>query len=173
MNDPRYPIGRVELTGALLPPQRAAAIAAIAELPFRLHDAVRALDQQQLDTPYREGGWALRQVVHHIADSHVNAYVRHKLVATEQDPPIKAYDENAWARLADANAAIGVSLQLVQAVHERWAAFLRSLPAAAFARACTHSERGRLTLDDLLAIYAWHGAHHVAHITSLRAAKNW
>jgi uncharacterized damage-inducible protein DinB len=173
VNDPRYPIGKVQLTGSLQPGPRAAAIATIADVPFRLHDAVRGLDQRQLDTPYRDGGWTLRQVVHHVADSHVNAYVRHKLALTESSPPIKAYDENQWAKLADANGAIGVSLQLVQAIHERWVACLRSLPPDAFARTCTHSERGAMTVDDLVALYAWHGMHHVAHITSLRRTKGW
>jgi uncharacterized damage-inducible protein DinB len=173
VTDPRYPIGKIELTGALAPASRAAAIASLARLPDQLHDAVRGLDQQQLDTPYRAGGWSLRQVVHHIADSHVNAYVRHKLAITEQDPPIKAYDENAWAQLADANGPIGASLLLVQALHDRWSTCLRSLPAAAFARACVHSERGKLSLDDLVALYAWHGAHHVAHVTTFRRAQNW
>ena len=173
MTDPRYPIGRVVLGGALEPVARSAAIASIAELPFRLHDAVRGLDQDALDTPYREGGWTLRQVVHHVADSHVNAYARHKLTLTEHEPTIRAYDENAWARLADANGPIGNSLLLVQAVHDRWAHCLRSLPADAFARTCMHSERGRMTLDDLVALYAWHGAHHVAHVTTLRRTRGW
>ncbi|MBM3961932.1 MAG: putative metal-dependent hydrolase [Planctomycetes bacterium] len=174
MNDPRYPIGQIQLPVALTPATRAAAIATIAAVPDRLHEAVRGLDQDQLDTPYRAGGWTLRQVVHHIADSHVNAYVRHKLTITEPTPPpIKAYDENAWAQLVDSNGAIGSSLLLVQALHERWATCLRSLPAATFARTCVHSDRGVMTLDDLVALYAWHGSHHVAHITSLRSTKRW
>lgn len=173
MNDPRYPIGTIDLPVALTPASRAAAIATIARLPDQLHDAVRGLDQTQLATPYRAGGWSLRQVVHHIADSHVNAYVRHKMTITELDPPIKAYDENAWAQLVDANGPVGNSLLLVQAIHDRWATCLRSLPAAAFARTCVHSERGKMTLDDLVALYAWHGAHHTAHITSLRRAQSW
>lgn len=173
MNDPRYPIGKVELAGALAPAARAVAIASIARLPDQLHDAVRGLDQQQLDTPYRDGGWTLRAVVHHVADSHVNAYVRHKLTITETDPPVKAYDENAWAKLADAQGPIGNSLLLVQAIHDRWSTCLRALPAAAFARTCVHSDRGKMTLDDLVALYAWHGAHHVAHITTLRRARGW
>ena len=173
MTDPRYPIGKVELRGSLTPAARAAAIATIAAVPNHLYDAVRGLHQRKLDTPYRAGGWSVRQVVHHIADSHVNAYVRHKLTATESSPPIKAYDENAWAQLADANGPIGNSLLLVQAIHDRWSTFLRALPASAFARTCVHSERGSMTLDDLVALYAWHGAHHVAHVTSLRSAKGW
>jgi uncharacterized damage-inducible protein DinB len=173
VNDPRYPIGKVQLTGTLEPAARAAALATLADVPFRLHDAVRGLDQNQLDTPYRDGGWTLRQVVHHIADSHVNAYVRTKLALTESSPPIRAYDENEWAKLPDANGAIGNSLQLVQAIHDRWLACLRALPPAAFARTCAHSERGPLSVDDLLALYAWHGMHHVAHITTLRRTKGW
>jgi len=145
----------------------------MAAMPGKLYDAVSRLDDAQLDTPYRTGGWSVRQVVHHIADSHINAYVRHKLTITEQDPPIKAYDENQWARLADANGPVGPSLLLVQALHERWVHCLRTQPENAFARTCVHSERGKMTLDDLVALYAWHGDHHVAHITQLRRAKGW
>jgi uncharacterized damage-inducible protein DinB len=174
MTDPRYPIGKIELPVSLTPATRAEAIATIASIPHRLHDAVRGLDQAQLDTPYRDGGWTLRQVVHHIADSHVNAYVRHKLTITEATPPpIKAYDENAWAKLADAAAPIGSSLLLVQAIHDRWTHCLRSLPEATFAKTCVHSDRGSMSLDDLVALYAWHGAHHVAHITELRRRRGW
>jgi uncharacterized damage-inducible protein DinB len=174
VTDPRYPIGKVELPGTLTPAARATAISTIAAVPTHLYDAVRGLDQSQLDTPYRAGGWSVRTVVHHIADSHVNAYVRHKLTMTEQTPPpIKAYDENEWAKLTDATGPIGNSLLLLQALHDRWATCLRSLPAATFARTCVHSERGAMTLDDLVALYAWHGSHHVAHITSLRTANGW
>jgi uncharacterized damage-inducible protein DinB len=173
VSDPRYPIGKVELKGKLTPEARAVAIAAIGRLPDQLHDAVRGLDQQQLDTKYRDGGWTLRQVVHHIADSHVNAYVRCKLALTESEPPVRAYDENEWAKLADANGPIGNSLLLVQAIHDRWATCLRALPAAAFARTCVHSERGKMALDDLAALYAWHGAHQTAQITTLRRTKKW
>ncbi|MFY9342543.1 MAG: putative metal-dependent hydrolase [Planctomycetota bacterium] len=174
MTDPRYPIGTIELTGKLSPAARSTAIGAIGAVPTKLHDAVRGLGQEQLATPYRDGGWTVAQVVHHIADSHINAYVRHKLTITEKTPPpVKAYDEGEWAKLVDANGPIGNSLLLVQALHERWATCLRSLPEAAFAKTCVHSERGAMTLDDLVALYAWHGAHHVAHITTLRAAKGW
>ena len=172
--DPRYPIGKIELPVRLTAATRAQAISAIGALPNQLYDAVRGLVDAQLDTPYRASGWTLRQVVHHIADSHVNAYVRHKLTMTEKTPPpIKAYDENEWARLADANGPIGTSLLLVQAIHERWVHCLRTLPAAAFAKTCVHSDRGAMTLDDLVALYAWHGSHHVAHIAQLRRSKGW
>lgn len=173
MTDPRYPIGKITLPVTLTAATRAAAIARIAALPGHLQDAVRGLDERQLDTPYRDGGWTLRQVVHHVADSHVNAYVRHKLALTETNPPVKAYDENEWAKLADANGPIGVSLALVTALHERWVHCLRAVPTAAFARTCMHSERGAMSVDDLVALYAWHGDHHVAHITTLRRAKGW
>ena len=173
MNDPRYPIGKVQLPGSMTATQRANAFGRIAALPNGLYDAVRGLSPEQLDSPYRDGGWTLRQVVHHLADSHLNAYIRHKLTITELDPPIKAYDENAWAQLADANGPIGGSLLLVQSLHDRWVHCLRTTPDRAFARTCVHSERGKLTLDDLVALYAWHGDHHVAHITSLRRAMGW
>ncbi len=173
MNDPRYPIGKVTLTGALSAADRADAIRRIAALPDALHVAVRGLDATQLATPYRSGGWTLRQVVHHIADSHVNSYVRHKLTITEVDPPIKNYEEGAWANLADANGPIGGSLLLITAIHDRWVQCLRSLAPEAFARTCRHSVAGPMTLDDLVALYAWHGEHHVAHITTFRSRQGW
>jgi uncharacterized damage-inducible protein DinB len=171
--DPRYPVGKWERSSSLAPAARAAAIEAIATLPAAVAAAVRGLDDRQLDTPYRDGGWTLRQVVHHLADSHVNAYVRHKLVATETEPPLKAYDENAWAVLADAAGPVTGSLQLLAALHERWAVFLRSLPAVAFQRLGQHTENGPMTLDALVGLYAWHGRHHVAHITTLRDRRRW
>lgn len=173
MNDVRYPIGKIELPGKLAPAARATAIGRLAAIPHELYEATRGLDAQQLDTPYRDGGWTLRQVVHHVADSHVNAYVRCKLTITEQEPPVRAYDENEWAKLADGNGAIGSSLLLVQALHDRWVHCLRTLPESTFARTCVHSERGSMTLDDLVALYAWHGTHHIAHITTLRRTVGW
>jgi uncharacterized damage-inducible protein DinB len=171
--DVRYPIGPVSIVASYDPASRAAAIARIAALPTRLHEAVRGLSATQLDTRYRDGGWTLRQVVHHLADSHLNAYVRFKLVATEIDPPLKVWDENAWAALPDARGPIGGSLLLVTSLHERWTQFLRELPAAAFARTGMHAQRGPLTLDALLSIYSWHGDHHAAHITELRRRMGW
>ncbi|MCA8952411.1 MAG: putative metal-dependent hydrolase [Planctomycetes bacterium] len=172
-HDPRYPIGKLELRGRLTPAERAEAIAAIAALPNGLYDAVRGLDDAQLDTAYRAGGWTLRQVVHHIADSHINAYARHKLTISEPNATIQAYDERRWAEFADANAPIGASLLLVQALHGRWAHCLASLPERTFARTSTHTEDGVRSLDDFVAIYAWHGRHHVAHITSARRRLGW
>lgn len=173
MQDPRYPIGPLVLPGPLDAVERSRLIGRIAAVPAALHAAVRGLSDAQLDTPYREGGWTVRQVVHHVADSHVNAYVRCKLTLTEADPPAKGYDENAWARLADVALPIEPSLALLDALHQRLDAALRAAPPEAFARACLHSEKGRLTLDDLVATYAWHGHHHTAHVTTLRAAKGW
>lgn len=173
MTDPRYPIGPFVAPGPLSPGARAEAIAAIGRVPEQLYGAVRGLDDAQLDTPYRQGGWTLRQVVHHLADSHVNSYVRCKLTVSEDNPNVQNYDEATWAAFADANGPIGASLLIVHALHDRWVGWLRSLPPAAFARPCTHTVRGNLTLDDLVAIYAWHGNHHVAQIATLRRGKGW
>ena len=174
MTDPRYPTGR------FVPPEqptresRALAIAAIAETPQQLRDAVQGLDEDQLDTPYREGGWTLRQVVHHVPDSHLNAYIRLKLALTEPGPVIKPYDEAAWANLVDTTAVpIDVSLNLLDALHQRFVAVLRSMKDEDFRREYVHPETGRHALDHLLALYAWHGAHHTAHITTTRARMGW
>ena len=174
MTDPRYP------TGMFLPPDqptresRALAIATIAETPQQMRDAVQGLDEDQLDTPYREGGWTLRQVVHHVPDSHLNAYIRLKLALTEPTPVIKPYDEAAWANLVDTTAVpIDVSLNLLDAVHKRFVALLRAMKDDDFRREYVHPETGRHPLDHLLALYAWHGPHHVAHITSTRARLGW
>lgn len=173
MTDPRYPIGKLEMKGPLAAAERARLIDRIAAVPAAMRVAVRGLNDVQLDTPYRDGGWTVRQVVHHVADSHVNAYVRCKLTLTEEQPPVKGYDENAWSTLADVKLPIEPSLALLEPLHLRLVAALRAAPASAFARTCLHSEKGRLTLDDLVATYAWHGHHHVAHVTTLRAAKGW
>jgi uncharacterized damage-inducible protein DinB len=174
MTDPRYP------TGPFLPPDqptresRAQAIATIAETPQQMRDSVQGLDEDQLDTPYREGGWTLRQVVHHVPDSHVNAYIRLKLALTEPGPVIKPYDEAAWANLVDTTAVpIDVSLNLLEAVHKRFVALLRAMKDEDFRREYVHPETGRHPLDYLLAMYAWHGPHHIAHITSTRARMGW
>ncbi len=173
MIDLRYPIGKLELKGPLPAEERKRLIDRIAAVPGAMRAAVRGLSAVQLDTPYREGGWTVRQVVHHVADSHVNAYVRCKLTLTEENPPVKGYDENAWAKLADVKLPIEPSLVLLEPLHLRLVAALNAAPAAAFARTCLHSEKGKLTLDDLVATYAWHGHHHVAHVTTLRKNKGW
>lgn len=172
--DPRYPIGRLQKEASLDPSRRAAAIKEIAQLPAQLAAAVRGLSDDQLDTPYREGGWTARQVVHHLADSHMNAYIRCKLLVSEDNPPLKGYDENAWSAMIDARTLpVGLSLAMIEGLHARWARFLESLAQTDFTRPGVHSENGPYTLDTLLQIYRWHGRHHVAHITELRKRRGW
>jgi uncharacterized damage-inducible protein DinB len=172
-SDLRYPIGRLVKVPAHSSAERAEHIAAIAELPRALNEAVTGLSEEQLDTPYREGGWTLRQVVHHLADSHTNALVRFKWALTENDPMIKAYDERAWAELPDARLPIEVSLRFLDALHERWVGLLLAMPPLAFSRPYQHPETGPHTLDMALGVYAWHGRHHTAHVTELRRRKGW
>lgn len=172
--DPRYPIGKFEMPASVTPELRGQTIQTIADTPAKLRAAVRGLTDVQLDTPYREGGWTLRQTVHHLADSHINSYVRCRLALTEAQPHIKTYQEALWAELHDAKSApVEISLNLLDAIHDRWTRLLRSLPDAAYAKTLMHPERGVVTLDWLLFIYAWHGPHHVAHITNLRRQKHW
>ncbi|HYZ85681.1 MAG TPA: putative metal-dependent hydrolase [Bryobacteraceae bacterium] len=166
--DLRYPIGKASPVTKLEPSERSARIDMIAALPSELEKAVEGLTDAQLDTPYRPEGWTVRQTVHHLADSHMNALTRLKLALTEDKPTLKPYDEKLWAELADASLPIEPSLAIVRAVHERWTTLLRSLEDQAFARLLVHPENGELTVDRLLEIYSWHGRHHVAHITGLR-----
>lgn len=174
VSDPRYPIGPFTPPAAPTKAWREQAIDIIAGTPSRLRAAVAGLDEDQLDTPYRPGGWTLRQVVHHVPDSHLNAYTRVKLALTEHEPVIKPYDEAAWAGLPDTDRVpVEVSLALLDALHQRWVALLRSMRDEDFARAYVHPETGRHTLEYLLALYAWHGPHHVAHITTARAQHAW
>ncbi len=169
----RYPAGRFQAAGPYGPEERAGQIAELRVLPERLRAAVRGLNDAQLDTPYREGGWTVRQVVHHLADSHANSYVRFKLALTEDWPTVKAYDEAAWARLKDSRMPIGPSLDLVTGIHGRLVALLESMAEEDFARGFNHPERGRVTLAENLALYAWHSRHHTAHITGLRGRMGW
>jgi uncharacterized damage-inducible protein DinB len=171
----QYPIGRPERpTAPLSDAQRSAMIDAIAGTPARFRAAVAGLDDAQLDTPYRPDGWTVRQVAHHLPDSHVNAYIRTRWALTESTPTIKAYDEAAWAELADARSGpIDPSLAMLEAVHERWVRLLRSLAPEDFGRGLVHPENGPMTLDSILAIYSWHGAHHTAHVTALRERMAW
>jgi len=172
--DLRYPVGRFQLQGELDDAGRALLIAQIAETPTRLRQAVKGLTPQQLNTPYRPEGWTVRQVVHHLPDSHVNSYVRFKLGLTEDQPTIKTYDEALWAKLPDTQATpVEISITLLEALHQRWVHLLRSMTPADFARTVNHPDHGLISLDRLLAIYAWHGRHHVAHITSLRERMGW
>jgi hypothetical protein len=172
--DLRYPIGRFRAVMPVTSELRSASIDAIAGLPDRLRAAVANLDDTQLDTPYRPEGWTIRQVVHHVADSHMNALIRIKLALTEDTPTIKPYDEKAWAFLADMHLPIAVSLGIIDGVHARWTAVCRAMTAEEFERAFVHPEVGaQLTLDWQLQNYAWHSHHHLAHITELRRAKGW
>lgn len=173
--DPRYPIGKFTLAGTVSDAQRSAWIDDIADAPARLRTAVQGLGADQLDTPYREGGWTPRQVVHHMADSHMNAFVRFKHALTETDPAIKPYDEAAWALLPDVAATpVEVSLTLLDALHNRWVQLLRKLTPTECARAYFHPDKNRLVpLDEAIGMYAWHGRHHVAHITTLRERQGW
>lgn len=174
MNDLRYPLGPFSYDPAAGEVGRRRAIDTIARLPAALRDALAGLDDRRLDMPYREGGWTVRQVVHHLVDSHVNAYIRLRLALTEDNPIIRPYDEVAWADLPDAREeAVELSLGLLERLHERWVALLRRLPAAAFDRRWRHPESGEHSLDELVQMYAWHGSHHVAHVTNLRAREGW
>jgi len=168
-----YPIGRFQPPAASMPSIRAAQIETLRQLPERLCAAVAGLRDSQLDTPYREGGWTVRQVVHHLADSHANSYVRFKLALTEDWPTIKPYDEAAWARLPDSRMPIVPSLAFLEGLHSRFVALFESLSEEDFRRGFNHPERGRVTLADNLALYAWHSRHHTAHITSLRSRMDW
>ncbi len=153
--------------------ERTEKIRKIADLPGILEKAVSGLSNSQLDTPYREGGWTVRQVVHHLADSHMNAVVRTKLVLTEDHPPLKGYKQDDWARLADAGGDIQSSLQILKGLHDRWTRLLQNIPEAEWTRAGMHSETGPLTLDNLLNTYSRHGENHVNQIMNLRKAKGW
>ena len=174
MDDPRYPVGTFAPPESYTTEGRQAFIREIAALPANLRAAVAGLTPEQLQHPYRDEGWSVAQVVHHLADSHMNSYIRFKLAATADNPTVVGYDEAAWARFPDAvSTGLDGSLAILDAVHARWLAFLDSLPPDAFARTFNHSVLGPVALDRALALYAWHGRHHTAHITALRARKGW
>jgi len=174
VTDLQYPIERFKLEGAPTQHEIGRAIDEIAEAPANLRAAVEGLSLEQLDTPYRPGGWTVRQVVHHVPDSHLNSYCRFKLALTEEEPTIKAYHEDRWAELDDARTApIEVSLAMLEALHKRWVLLLKSLAPTDFARTFRHPEIGVVTLAQNACLYAWHGRHHVAHVTSLRDRMGW
>ena len=174
MTDLRYPTGKLSYDADLTAQKRASLIDRIASTPPALRAAVQGLTDAQLDTPYRPGGWSVRQVVHHVPDSHVNAYIRFKLALTEENPTIKPYREAEWANLADTPLTpVDTSLSLLEAVHHRWVILLKSMGDGDFARPLIHPENGPMTLDALLSMYAWHGRHHTAHITGLRQRQGW
>jgi uncharacterized damage-inducible protein DinB len=174
MTDPRFPIGKFHYEGPPTEAQRAQFIANIEQTPAALRAAVKGLSPEQLDIPYREGGWTVRQVVHHVPDSHMNAYVRYKLALTEDDPTIKPYAEDRWANLADSQSTpVEVSLTLLDSLHSRWVQLLRSLKPEDWKRTFRHPELGSVPLEKNLALYSWHGQHHVAHVTELRKRMGW
>lgn len=173
--DPRYPVGPFERPGRPLDAgERVERVAVLEGHPRRVRSHVADLDDAQLDTPYRDGGWTVRQLTHHLADSHLNAYCRFRLALTEDHPTIRPYDQDGWAGLADATEApVELSLQLLESLHARWVLLLRSMSAEDFGRALRHPEIGDVTLDYMLASYAWHCAHHEAHLAGVRESEGW
>jgi hypothetical protein len=174
MENLQHPIGRFVFDKDVTPEKKRAWINDIVELPVKARQATAGLSPAQLDTPYRDGGWTVCQVVHHLADSHMNSFTRFKLALTETNPQIKAYDQDAWSKTADAaRSDIELSLRLLEGLHARWSALLFAMEPQDFARTFLHPENGPMTLDRTLQTYAWHCRHHVAHITGLRARKGW
>ena len=174
MSDLRYPVGPFNAPAPFTAAHRAAAITTLTEAPARLRLAVAGLSDTQLDTPYRPDGWTVRQVAHHVVDSHINAYLRTKFALSEDNPTIKPYPEHIWAEMADARTApVSMSLTLLDALHGRWVMLLQSLTPEQWSRGLQHPERGPMSLDDLLALYEWHSRHHTAHVTALRGREGW
>ena len=173
MTDPRYPVGKFSYSGPPSAEQKREYLDNIEQTPARMRAAVSGLTDAQLNTPYREGGWTVRQVVHHVPDSHMNSYIRFKLALTEEGPTIKPYLEDRWAELPDSQQPIEVSLVMLESLHRRWMVILRNLGEADWKRTFSHPELGSMTLEKNLALYSWHGRHHVAHITSLREKMGW
>jgi len=170
----RYPVGDFAIDPAVTLSKRQQWLEQMAETPETLAAAVSGLDVRQLATPYREGGWTPQQVVHHVADAHVNGFVRFKLALTETRPPIKTYEENLWAETADGrDAPVDVSLRLLAALHQRWMILLESLSEPQFACAFDHPQRGLMTIDAAIQLYAWHGVHHTSHVTAFRGRRGW
>ncbi|HKO01538.1 MAG TPA: putative metal-dependent hydrolase [Thermoanaerobaculia bacterium] len=173
-SDLRYPVGNFEARNKITSDERRALIGMIADAPRNLRGAVANLNERQLDTPYRDGGWTVRQVAHHVPDSHLNAYTRLKLALTEDEPTIKPYEEARWAELADSRETpIEVSLTLLDSLTTRWVTLLNSMTENDFARKFRHPDHGAVDVDWLVQMYGWHSRHHVAHITSLRARNGW
>jgi len=169
--DPRFPVGKFDISNY---PSRGENVKTISDLPAKLKAAVDGLSDEQLDTPYRDGGWTLRQTVHHVADSHINSLCRFKLALTEDEAPtIRPYYEDRWAELADSTMPVDVSLKIVDGVHSRWTSLLDSMTDDDFRREFIHPETGTWTLEKVLALYAWHSLHHTAHITATRERNGW
>jgi hypothetical protein len=173
-DDPRFPIGRFQAPEAITPQHRAAWIEEVAAAPAKFREAVAGLTPQQLDTRYREDGWTVRQVTHHVPDSHMNAYVRFKLALTEPDPAIRVYEEGEWAKLSDtAVTPVETSLVLLEKLHERWVNLMRGMDEEGWKRRYLHPTMGPVALEKALGLYAWHGKHHAAHVTELRKRSGW
>lgn len=171
--DLRFPIGKYEKGKKISSEQRKQLIGEVAELPKKLREAVKNLTDEQLDTPYRPEGWTVRQVVHHVGDSHMNSFIRFKLALSEENPTIRPYAEDLWAQTAEYELPVDVSLNLIDSVHKRWTTLLESMSDEDFARTLNHPATGAWTLEDSLGLYAWHGNHHTAHITNLKKRKYW
>lgn len=171
--DPRYPVGKFQVPETFTPEDRNNAISTLGELPTEMRNAFEGLSNSQINTPYREGGWTLRQVVHHVADSHMNAFIRLRLALTEDWPVIKPYKQDAWAVLHDVSAPVEWSLQIIESVHARWVMLLQSMDEGQWQRGFVHPENGRIGLEHAVMLYAWHSRHHLAHITHLRAREKW
>ena len=174
MTDPRYPIGKFQFSGTTTETQRAQLISEIERAPTALRSAVNGLTPRQIETPYRDGGWTVRQVVHHLPESHMNAYIRFKLALTEDEPTIKPYLEDRWARTDEVQGTpLEISLALLDSLHDRWVRLLRGLKETDWKRSFQHPEMGTVSLEKNLALYAWHGRHHTAHVAELRKLMGW
>ena len=173
MSDPRYPIGKHERQTSYSSSDLEGFIRTLEQLPSQFRAAFKGLETAQLETPYREGGWTLRQLAHHVPDSHMNAYVRFKLALTEDNPTIKPYTEERWATLPDSSLPIEVSLGLLEGIHARWTVILRSLQPSDWARTFEHPDNGLTRLDQSLALYEWHSRHHLGHAVNLRVQMGW
>ncbi len=172
--DLKYPLGKFDFQQSVTPAMIPALIGQIEELPAQIRATVAGMSEAQLDTPYRPEGWTVRQTVHHLADSHMNSFLRLRFTLTEDEPAIKGYDEKAWGELADSRTApVELSLQILEGVHARWVTILKGMSEAQFARCFRHSAMGLLPLDKVTALYAWHGRHHTAHITALTEREGW
>jgi uncharacterized damage-inducible protein DinB len=171
--DLSFPIGKYNKDAEINSEQRKQFIEEIVGLPNNLREAVKDLSDGQLDMPYRPAGWTVRQVIHHVGDSHMNSFIRFKLALSEDNPTIRPYAEDRWAETAEYKMSVDVSLNLIDSIHQRWATLLDSMSDADFARTLTHPETGAWTLEDLLGMYVWHGKHHTAHITNLKKRNDW
>lgn len=172
-DDLRFPIGKFDSNFEMTTEMRSAFVRTISELPDSLKTSIQGLNESQLDTEYRPDGWTVRQVVHHVADSHLNSYCRFKLALTEDFPTIRAYHEDRWAELSDSKLPVEPSLKIIEGIHYRWTNLLESMSVEDFQRKINHPESGEWTLDKFLGLYDWHSKHHTAHITALRGRKGW